>query len=68
MTAPALLPDVDLLDLLADLDAIRCTCGCDAAFDLAAYEARAAATGVRVFPLSTPTELAERYAYLGVAA
>jgi hypothetical protein len=45
-TAP-LLPEVDLLDLLADLDLIRCACGCDAVFDLAAYEARANATGVR---------------------
>jgi len=62
MTARALLPDVDLLDLLADLDLIRCDCGCDAAFDLAAYEARASATGVRVFPLSTSAELAARYA------
>jgi len=62
MTAPALLPDVDLLDLLADLDLIRCTCGCGSAFNVAAYETRARATGVRVFPLSTSAELAERYA------
>jgi hypothetical protein len=42
-----LLPEVDLLDLLADLDLIRCTCGCDAVFDLAAYEKRANVTGIR---------------------
>ena len=66
MTAPELLPEVDLLDLLADLDVIRCACGCDAGFDLAAYERRARATGVRVFPLSTSAELTERYA--GVTA
>jgi hypothetical protein len=61
MTAPVLRPDVDLLDLLADLDLIRCGCGCGSAFDLADYEARARETGVRVFPLSTSAELAERY-------
>lgn len=60
MTAPALLPEVDLLDLLADLDLIRCACGCDAVFDVAAHEARARATGVRVFPLSTSADLAQR--------
>jgi hypothetical protein len=50
MSAPAPLPDADLLDLLAELDLIRCACGCDAVFDMAAYLARAAETGIRVFP------------------
>lgn len=50
MIAPALVPDVDLLDLLAELDLIGCACGCGAVFDVAAYRARAAETGMRAFP------------------